>query len=181
MRGLMILNHNIEDVEALATRALLKRSGLDIVTASQEKTRTIKTAFGLEILADTYLKDVTCELYDFVIIPGGPYVAEKVTKDTEIKTVLKDFNKYKKLIAAICAGPRYLGQAGLLEGKDFTAYTGSEKDVPNGTYLPQKKTVVDGNIITARGAGAVYAFAYEIIAYLQGVDHAEKLYKNILF
>ncbi len=47
--------------------------------------------------------------------------------------------------------------------------------------MPDKKAVRDGSIITARGAGAVYEFAYEIVSYLQGQSKAEALLKNILF
>jgi 4-methyl-5(b-hydroxyethyl)-thiazole monophosphate biosynthesis len=53
--------------------------------------------------------------------------------------------------------------------------------MPKGTYHPKEKAVTDGNIITARSAGAVYEFAYAITSYLLGEHKASELYKSILY
>ncbi len=180
MKGLLLLHHGCEDVEALATRGLLKRSGLDIDTATFEDTLEIKTSFGLRVKSDAFAKDLSSDDYDFLVIPGGPYVARNVDEDTEIKALATDFTEQGKLVAAICAGPRFLGQAGLLDGKTYTAFTGSDKDAPKGHYHPEKKAITDGSLITARGAGAVYEFAYHIVAYLKGDDAADELLESIL-
>ncbi|MBE0700259.1 MAG: DJ-1/PfpI family protein [Acholeplasmataceae bacterium] len=181
MKGLLVLSHHIEDGEALTTRALLKRAGLDVVTITFENTLEITTAFGLKVMADAFATAVELDEYEFVVIPGGKYVAMVVNQDQNIKNLLKEFDKQQKLIAAICAGPRFLGQAGLLDGKPFTAYTGSEIDMPKGVYMPNRKAMTYEHIITARGAGAVYEFAYEIVKYLLGKEKAQALLDSILF
>jgi protein deglycase len=181
MKGLLVLSHHIEDGEALFTRALLRRAGLDVMTITYENTLDIVTAFGLKVKADAFGHDVHLEEYDFVVIPGGKYVANVVDQDIHIKELVKHFDKEKKLVAAICAGPRFLGQAGLLNGQSYTAFTGSEVDMPKGIYLPSIKAVRDDHIITARGAGAVYEFAYEIVKYLLGEDQAKRLLEGILY
>lgn len=181
MKGLLVLSHHIEDGEALTTRALLKRAGLDITTITYEHTLDIVTAFGLHVKADQFARDVHLRDYDFVIVPGGRYVQMIVDHDVHIKELVKYYFEANKLVAAICAGPRFLGQAGILDHKHFTAYHGSEKDMPKGFYHPEKKAIVDGNIITARGAGAVYEFAYEIIKYTLGEDKAKGMLENILY
>lgn len=181
MKGLLVLSHHIEDGEALTTRALLKRAGLDITTITYENTLDIVTAFGLHVKADRFAHEIHLNDYDFVVIPGGRYVAMVVDHDVHIKELVKYFNQQHKLVAAICAGPRFLGQAGLLDHKHYTAYHGSEKDMPLGIYHPEKKALVTGNIITARGAGAVYEFVYEIVKYLLGEDKAKGLLDSILY
>lgn len=181
MKGLLVLSHNIEDGEALTTRALLKRAGLDITTITFENTLDIQTAFGLHVKADQFAKNISTQTYDFIVIPGGRYVQMIVDQDIEIKKLVKHFYQEKKLVAAICAGPRFLGQAGILDYKHFTAYHGSEKDMAKGYYHPEKKAVQDGHIITARGAGAVYEFAYEIIKYTLGEEKAKGMLENILY
>lgn len=181
MKGLLVLSHNVEDGEALTTRALLRRAGLDVVTVTFENTLDIKTAFGLQVKADYFGHEVHLDAYDFVVIPGGRYVADVVDNDIHIKELVKYFDQHQKLVAAICAGPRFLGQAGLLNGRQFTAYTGSEIDMPKGFYHPELKAVKDKNIITARGAGAVYEFSYEITSYLLGEEKAKALLRNILY
>lgn len=179
MKGLLVLSHDVEDVEALATRALLRRAGLDVVTVTFESTLDIRTSFGLTVKADRFAFDVHLDDYDFVIIPGGRYVAQVIDKDQHIQPLVRLFHEQQKLVAAICAGPRFLGRAGLLDGKSFTAFPGSEKDMPKGHYQPDRKTLTDGNIITARGAGVVYDFVYEIVQYLLGTDKADALLAEI--
>ncbi|BCR36515.1 hypothetical protein MPAN_014080 [Mariniplasma anaerobium] len=53
--------------------------------------------------------------------------------------------------------------------------------MPKGEYLPNFKAFRDDKIITGRGAGAVYDFAYEIVKYLYDNEKAENLLKSILF
>jgi len=181
IKGLIIFSNYMEDVEALATRALLVRAGYKIDSVTFQPTKDVITAFGLQIKADYLENDINPEQYDFLIIPGGKYVGMIVNKDTKIKGLAKTFNEQNKEICAICAGPRFLGQAGLLDGVKFTAFTGSEVDMPNGKYLPKKKSVKDDLFITARGAGAVYEFVYEIISHFSGKAEAEKLMSRILY
>jgi len=181
MKGLFIFSDKMEDIEGLGTNALLKRSGLNMVSATKNDTLEITTSFGQNVKVDLSINDVNVNDYDFIVIPGGPYVKATVDDDQKIKDLAKAFHKENKLVAAICAGPRFLGQAGLLDNKNFTAFTGSEKDALNGNYLKDKKAVTDGNIITARGAGAVYEFVYEIVKYLKGEDSALALLNQILY
>ncbi len=181
MKGLIVFSYGMEDGEALTTRALLKRAGLEVTSITFENTTDIITAFGLHVKADAYARNVNIDDYDFVVIPGGGYVAKIVDHDTSIKNLVKHFDETGKLVAAICAGPRFLGQAGLLNGKSFTAFTGSEKDMPKGIYLPSYKAVRDHNIVTARGAGAVYEFVNEIVKYLLGEEKARALLNSILY
>lgn len=181
MKGLLVLSNQVEDGEALTTRALLIRAGLEVVTITFEKSLEIKTAFGLKVKADYFGKDVDFNDYEFVVIPGGPYVAKVIEKDVHIKELVKLFNAQDKMVAAICAGPRFLGQADLLNGRSYTAYRGSEIDMPKGIYLPSYKAIRDHNIVTARGAGAVYEFAFEIVKYLLGEEKAHQLLNSILY
>jgi 4-methyl-5(b-hydroxyethyl)-thiazole monophosphate biosynthesis len=181
MKGLFVFSHHMEDVEALGTKALLSRAGLEMTSITFENTREITTAFKTKTMADCFGLDVTYDDYDFVVIPGGKYVGMTIHDDIEIQKIAKYFDSKGKLVAAICAAPRYLGRQGILNGKSFTAYTGSEKDAPLGKYLPHMKAIRDKNIITARSAGSIYEFAFEIVSYLLGEDHAKALFTSILF
>jgi len=181
MKGLFIFSNKMEDIEGLGTNALLKRNGLDMTTAVKGESRKITTSYGQVVTVDLLFEEINVMDYDFLVIPGGPYVKETVDQDQKIKGLVKAFNKEDKLIAAICAGPRFLGQVGLLDNKKFTAFTGSEIDALKGHYSKEEKAVTDGNIITARGAGAVYEFVYEIVKYLKDEKTAQKLLDQILY
>ena len=74
---------------------------------------------------------------------------------------------FGKLVAAICAAPSILGHMGLLRGRKATCYPGFEKDLIGCDYQ-NSAIVVDENIITAKGAGTVFEFAFAIVDKLTG-------------
>ena len=176
---LLMLSHDVEDVEALATRALLVRAGIEVITATFQRALEIETAFGLKVHVDAHVDDLDVSTFDMLIIPGGKYVSETIDLHDKMQVLAKQFDALDKPIAAICAGPRFLGRAGLLEGINFTAYPGSEKDVPNGHYHHDQKAMTDGRFITARGAGCVYEFVTQVVSYLFDTSHAQALLEQI--
>ena len=180
-KGLLVLSHDNEDLEAIGTRALLVRAGFDVTSGTYEDTLNLTLAHGTRVEADAHIENLDLNAFDFLIIPGGKYVKNTVDEDTKIKALAKHFHEGGRVLTAICAGPRFLGQAGLLEGKTYTAFTGAEVDMPGATLKRDKKAVRDGNIITARGAGAVYDFAYEITKHFKGEKAADTLLDEILY
>lgn len=181
MNALLVMSNLVEDMEAIGTRDLLMRAGFKVVTGTFEESLSLKTSHGLAFDADMYAQNLDVKDFDLLIIPGGPYVAKTVDRDIQIKELAKTFSKEGKWIAAICAGPRFLGQAGLLKGKKYTAFRGSEIDGKDGEYLPENKALVDGKLITARGAGAVYEFAYFITKELISKEKADEIREKIMY
>ena len=181
MKGLLVLSNHVEDGEALFTLALLRRANLDVTTVTFQETLNIHTAFGQHVQADVHFKDIDLDAYGFLVIPGGKYVAEIIENDENITSLAHQFHQKEKLICAICAGPRFLGRAGILDNRSFTCYPGSEIDMPKGKYLKNQKVVIDQHIITARSAGAVYEFAHAITKKLLGEQKAQHLYESILY
>ena len=58
MKGLMILADGFEDTEALTTRDVLVRAGLDIVTASISNSLVVTSSFGVPVETNTLLSNV---------------------------------------------------------------------------------------------------------------------------
>lgn len=67
-----------------------------------------------------------------------------------VMQILKTMDQNNKYICAMCAAPIALERAGLLQGKNYTAYLGYDKKIKEGTYL-EDKVVVDGHLVTSRG------------------------------
>lgn len=181
MRGLLVLNNNCEDVEALGTRALLVRAGLNIDTVTTGNNNMIKTAYGVEVLVDKLVTEIDLNDYQFLVIPGGKYIGETIDKDIKLIELAEYFYENKRLVSAICAGPRVLGRANILNNRKFTAYPGSEEDAPKGVYMPNMKAINDNLVITGKGAGAVYEFSYEIVKELLGKEKADELLASIYY
>lgn len=181
MKGLIIYSDFMEDNEALSTTSLLRRAKFLIDSATIHDNLKVKTAYGIEVKADKNLAKIDFNAYDFLIIPGGPYVAKIIDDADYIYDTIKAFNEQDKDIYAICAAPRFLGRLGMLDDLKFTAFPGSEKDALNGIYLKDEKVVVTPKIITARSAGAVIDFVYQIVYKNQGKEAAKGLINNIMY
>ena len=181
MKGLLVLFNGIEDSEALSTVALLRRARIQIETATQNINQEVKTAYGTMIKADHHLDHIDYTTYDFLVIAGGPYVSKIIETETKLPKIIKHFYKENKVIAAICAAPRFLGRLGILDGKTFTCFPGCEKDMPKGNYMPNRKAITDGKIITGRSAGAVVEFTYNIVEILKDKEAAEGLLNEIIY
>ncbi|MFP7699594.1 MAG: DJ-1/PfpI family protein [Candidatus Phytoplasma pyri] len=166
MKGLLILYNGFEDCEALVTRAILKKNNFDIVTATNNKNLNVFSATRLNLKADCYLENIKYDDYNFLIIPGGPYVKSVINKNDysldKILDIVNHFYKNNKIIGAICAAPVFLGKLNLLKERKFSCYPGCETLI-EGEYCPNISTVVSDNLITSRSPETVFDFAFTLI------------------
>lgn len=177
MRILTILSNGFEELEAIGTIALLKRSGIEVDIYALNDTKA-SGKHGLVLSDINILTDVDLSDYACLLLPGGPHYAE-IESNQLVQSIIKQFIEEEKVIAAICAAPTILGHAGYLENKNYTCFTSMNEDF-KGTYVDQY-VVVDDNIITARSAAASIDFAFAIIQKLQGEKQATKIKKEIYY
>lgn len=177
MRILTILSNGFEELEAIGTIALLKRSGIEVDIYALNDTKA-NGKHGLVLSDINILTDVDLSDYACLLLPGGPHYAE-IESNQLVQSIIKQFIEEEKVIAAICAAPTILGHAGYLENKNYTCFTSMNEDF-KGTYVDQY-VVVDDNIITARSAAASIDFAFAIIQKLQGEKQATKIKKEIYY
>jgi len=180
MKGLLLLNNDVEDIEAIGTRDLLIRAGFNITTFTLEDDLEIQTAHGLKIKADELIKNIHADNFDFLILPGGKHVSKWSKIKTKLDNLIIKFNSDKKLIAAICAAPLFLNNLGLLKNKKYTIFPPLEINVI-GNYDKNKRIIQDENIITAKSVSATFEFVFEICKYLKSEDDVLKLKNNIVY
>ena len=95
--------------------------------------------------------------------------------------MIKEAFGSNKLVAAICAGPAVLSDAGVLQGKECTIYPGMEEELEAGGGKPlQDMVVVDDNVITSRGPATALPFALKLAEKLAGKQVAESVSKKTL-
>lgn len=181
MVGLILLNNNCEEVEAVGTRALLERAGIEVKTATFNENKIVECTYKHKIIADLDASLLNPEDFEFLIIPGGLYVNRTIKVDKKMNGFVEAFSKRNKLMAGICAAPMYFGRLGLLEGRDYTMFPALYNPDYKGNYKRHMKVVRDGNIITGRSVGAVIEFAAEIVKYLKGEDAAVDLLAKIFY
>ena len=195
---IVLLAEGFEEVEAVTPIDYLRRVGIEVTTAAvglkaRGKDLAVKGARGIPVVADAALdsllkeKKLDPEKWDGVVIPGGLPGADNLAASKEAGTFIKAMATAGKWVCAICAAPaRVLSPLGLLAGKKFTCYPGEEEKViapgsaSAGAKWKQDRVVVDGNILTSRGAGTAGEFACAIIAKLVNAAEAKKLAEKVL-
>ncbi|MCL1887998.1 MAG: DJ-1/PfpI family protein [Kiritimatiellaeota bacterium] len=171
MRTLIPLAHGVEEMEAVITIDMLRRCGIEAVTASIAGTRAVRGSRGIEITADALLSELDPATFDALAIPGGKPGVDALRADGRAAQLAKDFFTRGKLVAAICAAPLILHDAGLLEGRAFTCHPAVASTLPSASTA---RVCADGNLVTACGAGATFAFALAIAARLAGGETARR-------
>ena len=177
MKICTILSNGFEELEAIGTIALLKRSGIEIDIYALNDTKA-NGKHQLTFSNLIQLKEVNVNDYDALLIPGGPHYAELESCE-QVKEIITNFMNENKLVCGICAAPTIFGYMGYLKNRNYTCFTSMNEDF-GGTYLDQY-VVTDGNIITARSAAASIDFGFAIINYLQGEKQEEKIKNEIYY
>lgn len=157
-----------EELEAVTIIDLLRRAGIEVVTAGLQP-GIVKASRGTQLLPDATLDAVLRDEFDMIVLPGGMPGAQHLREDPRIIALLKKMAEQGKYTAAICAAPTVLAEAGLLVGKRVTSYPGflDKLDVPGMAYL-KDAVVKDGKILTSRGPGTAMDFALALIEALAG-------------
>ncbi len=174
-RVLCVLAPGFEEIEAVTPIDLLRRAGVAVTVAALTAPRLVRGRNGVSIEADSLLEETNAEDFDLRLLPGGPGV-EVMRKDGRAADLARRFAAAGKVVAAICAAPTVLHDAGLLEGRRFTAHF--SVDLPGA--LRDEPVVRDGRIVTSRGAGTAMAFGLELVAELAGREKAGEIASAIM-
>lgn len=169
-RVLIPLAQGCEELEAVTIIDLLRRAGIEVVTAGLDD-QPVKASRGVMLVPDTTLDDALNQEYDLVALPGGLPGADYLNEDQRIQSLLKKMAGDNKYTAAICAAPKVLASAGLLEGKRATSFPGilEKLNMPDVT-IEAGPVIQDGKVITSRGPGTAMDFALTLIENLSGRD-----------
>ena len=185
-KAIVLLAEGFEEVEAITPVDYLRRAGVEVTTAAIGESLTVKGARGIPVVADTTLAALVkqgkagASSWDAVVIPGGMPGASNLAASGETGALLKEMAVTGKLVCAICASPAVvLAPLSLLSGKKFTCYPRMEEKVKEGTWS-QDRVVVDGTIITSRGAGTAGSFAVAIIGKLLSEAEGKKVAESVL-
>jgi 4-methyl-5(b-hydroxyethyl)-thiazole monophosphate biosynthesis len=154
---LVPLAQGVEELEAVTVVDLLRRAGIEVVTAGLDAA-PVKGSRGT------------------VLLPGGQPGATHLEQDARIVTLVGKMARDNRFIAAICAAPKVLARAGVLDGKRATSFPGALDPAqwPN-LRLENRPVVTDGRVITSRGPGTAMDFALELIGLLAGKEKRDQV------
>ena len=162
----VFLADGFEEAEALVTVDILRRAGYKVTCVGVDK-KEIVGAHGIKITADIKTGEFSPIDLQAIVLPGGMPGTRNIMANATVCSAAKTAYKEGKFVAAICAAPAILGRLGLLKGKAATCYPGFEDDLIGARYV-NAPSVTDGNVITAKGAGAVFEFGFAIVDAIEG-------------
>lgn len=179
MKTVVFLANGFEECEALIVVDILRRAGIETITASIMNRLEICSSRNITIKADVFAEDIDYRDVNLIYLPGGRIGIENLGKSKIVLDKCQEFAK-DKMLAAICAAPSILANLGLLEGKRATCHPDFEEYM-HGTSLTYESVTLDGNIITGQGLGATFEFAFELVNMVAGQDKVFQLKKAICY
>ena len=172
---LVPLAEGCEELEAVTIIDLLRRAGIDVVTAGLTP-GPVTASRGVVLMPDTSLDEALTKDYDMMVLPGGGPGAEALDNDPRVIKRLREMADAGRYTAAICAAPRVLATAGLLDGRQATSYPGFLDKHPAPDMQYRSEAVVrDGTVITSRGPGTAMDFALALIELLAGREKRDEV------
>ena len=164
---LMLVGDYVEDYEVMVPFQALLMVGHQVhaVCPGKSAGETVRTAIhdfegeqtysekpGHNFALNFAFDQVRAEAYDALLIPGGR-APEYLRLNADVIGLVQAFNAAGKPIAAVCHGPQLLAAAGVLEGRECSAYPACAPEVrlAGGTYIdiPVDQAHVQGNLVTA--------------------------------
>lgn len=162
MKALILIADGFEDLTLFLPWYRLREEGCEVVLASP-RMHAVRGEHGYIVEPDTTIHEVNPAEFDLLLIPDGS-CGERLRVREEAVDVARTFMQEGMRVAAIGHGPQLLISAGSLDGRRVTCCPGIRDDVRAADAVYRDEAVViDGNLITSRGADDLPAFAQAMI------------------
>jgi protease I len=181
---LFIVGDYVEDYEVMVPFQALSAVGHDVSAVCPDKkagdfVRTAVHDFegdqtysekpGHNFTLNATFDEINAEDFDALVIPGGR-APEYIRLNDRVLEIVRHFFDANKPVAAICHGAQVLAAAGVLEGRECSAYPACGPDVTRagGRYqdIPVDAAHVDGNLVTGPAWPAHPAWIAKFLAVL---------------
>lgn len=161
------LADGFEETEALAPVDILRRADIPVTTVGVGGD-VIRGSHNICVTADMNIDDFEIDAdISGVILPGGMPGVKNLYAEERVRDAVSYCVSRDLYVCAICAAPSVLGRMGVLMNKKATCFPGFEDELL-GADVKGDKVVVDGRIITAKGAGCALDFGFAIVAEVEG-------------
>jgi deglycase len=168
MKALILVADEFEELSLYLPWYRLREAGVDVRLASPLM-HVLTGEHGYRVEPDTTIFQVNPAEYDVLLIPDG-LCGERLRIREEAVDVARTFMQEGHGVAAIGHGAQLLISAGSLDGRNVTCSPGIRDDVrAAGANYSDEAVVVDGNLLTCRGADDLPAFATALLRLLAKV------------
>ncbi len=155
---LVLLAEGFEEGEMTIPVDVLRRAHFQVDLMSIGFLEVI-SSHGIKVTADRLWDEDSS--YDALLLPGGSPGTAHLLQDERVLALVRHYDHEDKYIFAICAAPSVLAKAGILKGRRVTSYPleNLETIFAMAHYLLDD-VVIDKKLITSRGVGTAFQFAY---------------------
>jgi len=166
-KALIPLADGFEEIEAVTIIDVLRRGGVEVVTAAIGDGLQVRGAHGIVTGADALFCDVADDDYDAIVLPGGGAGTENLKRCEALICRLQRQQDEGRLLCAICAAPTVLVEAGVIpQGAHVTCYPTCQMQLDR-AWSPVP-VVADGSVITGQAPGTAMLFAMVVLRTLAG-------------
>lgn len=133
--------------------------------------KEVKAYNGLRFIADRLINEISEKDLDVLIFPGGKGRL-KEAKEKEIISFTKSAYPNLKLVASVCTGAFFLGEAGLLNNKKATTHKSAIKELQESynVEILNERIVKNEKIWLSAGVSSGIDLALEIVKEFLGED-----------
>ncbi len=180
-RAIVLLAKGFEEIEAVAVIDILRRANVNVQICSIDK-NTVVGSHNISIKSDVRLDfiDLYNDRYDVVYIPGGVPGVNNLVESDKVLELIRKYHEDGVIIAAICAGPWVLKEAGIIKDHEVTSFPSFKGKVNAKNYVDEV-FVKSGNILTSRGPGTAMEMGFRILQELGLEKEAKNLREDMQY
>ena len=151
-----------EDLEFWYPYYRLQEEGAEVKAIGPEK-KQYTGKHGLSAVPELAINETRAIDFDALVIPGG-YSPDHMRRNPDMVEFVREMNKQRKVVGAICHGPWMMASADIVKGKKVTGFQSIKDDLENaGAEWADIKAVKDGNLVTSRRPDDLPAFCTAMI------------------
>jgi len=177
-RVLVLLAEGFEEIESVTVIDILRRAGAEVTTAGLTG-KSVTGSYQITVIANNLLDEVKDQDFDLIVLPGGMPGANNLKADSRVQDIIQCNEQAGKLIAAICAAPIVLAEAGILKDRKFTIHPSQVNNIQ--LSAKDSPVEIDRGVITGQAAGAAMKFAFTLVEKLYGPEKVREINRSVLF
>lgn len=164
---LIFVGDDYEDLELWYPKLRLIEAGIHVTVAGAQAGATYRGKHGYPCVADAAIADMESANFHGVLCPGG-WMPDKLRRDPKVISLLREFARANKMIAAICHGGWMPISAAIYRDVKVTGSAGIKDDLINaGALFEDAPVVVDRHFVSSRKPDDLPEFCQAMLQLLQ--------------
>ncbi len=149
-RILIFVGDDYEDLELWYPKLRLIEAGYGVTVAGAQTGAKYVGKNGYPCVADAAITDMRSADFIGVLCAGG-WMPDKLRRDPQVLSLIKEFHQAGQLVAAICHGGWMPISAGVYRGVRVTGSPGIKDDLINaGAIFEDAAVIVDRHFVSSR-------------------------------